>query len=138
MHVLGARLLLFRSFIWGGSKDYWIPFEWYLEVEKGLGATYYLIPFKGRAGERVPSKHPERRAAAYDLSDLSDWIPLLQQAGCEVGVHGIDAWHSVEKGKEEKSRIGSVTGESNVGIRMHWLLTDAGTFDALEQAGIQL
>jgi hypothetical protein len=119
----------------GLMKDYWLPFPWYLEVEKGLGATYYLIPFKRRAGDKVSSRRPEYRASAYDVSDLSDWVSRLQQAGCEVGVHGIDAWHSVEKGKEERQRTAAVTGNSEVGIRMHWLLSDADTLQVLEEAG---
>jgi hypothetical protein len=119
----------------GLMKDYWLPFPWYLDVEKGLNATYYLIPFKRRAGDKVSSKHAARRASAYDVSDVSDWVGRLQEAGCEVGVHGIDAWHSVEKGTEERQRIGSVTGNPRAGIRMHWLLSDADTVRVLEDAG---
>jgi hypothetical protein len=119
----------------GLLKDYWLPFPWYLDVEKGLGATYYLIPFKRRAGDKVSAKHAERRASAYDVSDVSDWVCRLQRAGCEVGVHGIDAWHSVEKGTEERQRVDSVSGNSAAGIRMHWLLSDADTIRVLEEAG---
>lgn len=119
----------------GLLKDFWLPFDWYLGVEKGLGATYYLIPFKRRMGEKISSKHPNRRASAYDVSDLTDWISRLQQAGCEIGVHGVDAWHSVEKGTEERQRIGSVTGDARAGIRMHWLLSDTDTVRVLEEAG---
>jgi hypothetical protein len=119
----------------GWKEDFWLPFDWYLEVEKGLGATYYLIPFKCRAGEHVASRHPERRATAYDVSDLSDWIQRLQNAGCEIGVHGIDAWHSAEKGKAERLRVSSFTEEPNVGIRMHWLLWDYDTPRNIEEAG---
>ncbi len=134
--VCSWRAAISLPFVYlGWAKDFWIPFEWYLTVEKGLGATYYLIPFKGRSGECVPSKHPERRAAAYDVSDLSHWIARLQDAGCEIGVHGIDAWHNVQRGKQEMDRVGSTTGESNIGIRMHWLLRDPNTFRALEEAG---
>ncbi|MGB8323258.1 MAG: hypothetical protein WCE52_09895, partial [Candidatus Acidiferrum sp.] len=38
----------------GWARDFWEPFDWYLSVEANLPATYFLIPFKGRAGERVP------------------------------------------------------------------------------------
>jgi hypothetical protein len=113
----------------GLAKDFWLPFEWYLELEKDLGATYYIIPFKRRVGEKVSAPHAARRASAYDVGDISEWIPRLQQAGCEVGVHGIDAWHSVTKGKEERRRVGAT------GIRMHWLLSDGETFRVLEEAG---
>lgn len=119
----------------GWLKDFWLPFEWYLGVEKGLGATYYLIPFKRRMGDKVSARHARRRASAYDVSDLSDWVSRLQQAGCEIGVHGIDAWHSVKKGTEERQRISSATGNPEVGIRMHWLLSDTDTVRVLEEAG---
>jgi peptidoglycan/xylan/chitin deacetylase (PgdA/CDA1 family) len=119
----------------GWAKDFWIPFEWYLRVENNLPATYFLIPFKGRSGEKVPGKHAARRASTYDVGDISDWTATLKSQGCELGVHGIDAWHSVEKGRAERERIAEITGESALGIRMHWLLRDANTTSVLESAG---
>jgi hypothetical protein len=119
----------------GWAKDFWDPFNWYLRVEEGLPATYFLIPFKGRAGERVPSQNASRRATAYDITDLPEWTKTLQKSGCELGVHGIDSWHDAEKGREELVRIASVTGESEIGVRMHWLLRDQNTFRVLEEAG---
>jgi hypothetical protein len=50
-------------------------------------------------------------------------------------VHGIDAWHSVEKGRAELKRIADVNGQSSIGVRMHWLLHDEKTFRVLEEAG---
>lgn len=119
----------------GWLKDFWSPFEWYLEVERGLGATYFLIPFKRRAGEHVTGRHASRRAAAYDVGDLPDWTSILKKRGNEIGVHGIDAWHSVEKGRAELNRIEQVAGESASGIRMHWLMQNDKTFSVLEEAG---
>jgi hypothetical protein len=119
----------------GWVKDFWAPFEWYLNVEKNLPATYFLIPFKRRAGERVPGRNASRRATAYDAADLPQWTSRLMSEGCEVGVHGIDAWHSVEKGMDELARVSAVTRESRIGIRMHWLLHDENTFRVLEEAG---
>jgi len=119
----------------GLAKDFWWPFDWYLEIEKGLGATYYLIPFKGRTGEKVRAAHSGRRATGYDVADIPEAVRMLKQAGCELGVHGIDAWHSVEKGHEEFERVASCTGKKELGIRMHWLLQDEQTFRTLEQAG---
>ncbi len=119
----------------GWVKDFWSPFEWYLEVEKGLAATYFLIPFKGYAGEHVPGKNAGRRAAGYDVRDLSEWTTAIQAHGNEIGVHGIDAWHSVEKGQLELKRIEEVTGGTAKGIRIHWLLQDGKTHKVLEAAG---
>jgi hypothetical protein len=119
----------------GWVKDFWEPFEWYLQVEKNLPATYYLIPFKGRPGDKVTSPAASRRASAYDVTDIPHWTSVLKQAGCEVGVHGIDAWHSVEKGREELTRLRTVTDQSVVGIRMHWLMRDSCSASMLDEAG---
>lgn len=118
----------------GWKKDFWEPFGWYGEVERELAATYFLIPFKGRAGERVPAPKASLRATAYDVRELASEIDALQNRGCEIGVHGIDAWNSSEKGREELARIKTLAG-SACGIRMHWLLRDAKTPCALEEAG---
>jgi len=119
----------------GWARDFWNPFPWYLEVEKQLPATYFVIPFKRRVGDRVPGRHAARRAAAYDVTEISHWTTTLRNSGCEVGVHGIDAWHDVDKGRDERTRIAAVTRESSVGIRMHWLLSDGKTPSLLENAG---
>ncbi len=119
----------------GWMKDYWLPFDWYLQIEKGLGSTYFLIPFKRRTGDRVAVGNAKRRAAAYDVTDLPDWTGRLIRAGCEIGVHGIDAWHSVDKGRAELERVNRATGQTQTGIRMHWLLRDEDTYRVLEEAG---
>jgi len=119
----------------GWARDFWQPFEWYLGAENSLPATYFLIPFKRRSGENVPGRHVSRRATAYDVRDLPHWTAVLLKQGCELGVHGIDAWHSAGKGREELATIAAVTGESSIGIRIHWLLRDANTPSVLEQAG---
>jgi len=119
----------------GWARDFWEPFAWYLAVERGLPSTYFLIPFKGRAGDRVDARHAARRAAAYDLSDLAPSTPKLRDAGCELGVHGIDAWHDAGMGRDERRRLSDLTGEPTIGIRMHWLLRDEHTVRALEAAG---
>src|SRR5439155_1540865 len=103
--------------------------------EKNLPATYFLIPFKRRPGDHVSAHHGSRRAAAYDITDLPHWTTTLMKEGCELGVHGIDGWHSMEKGRDELRRIAAVTRESRIGIRMHWLLRDENTFRVLEDAG---
>jgi len=119
----------------GLAKDFWSPFEWYLQVEKDLPSTYFLIPFKHLMGEHVPGKHAAWRATAYDVGDIQSWAATLKREGCELGVHGIDAWHSAEKARIELARIAGVTGESAIGIRMHWLLQNANTSNVLDEAG---
>ena len=119
----------------GWLKDFWVPFDWYLQVEKNLPATYFLIPFKDRAGAKVTGTHAERRATKYDVTDLGEWTRRLQDEGCELGLHGIDAWHSVEQGRVESERIASVTRGAGIGIRMHWLLRDENTYRVLDETG---
>jgi hypothetical protein len=119
----------------GWVKDFWEPFSWYLRVEKGLPATYFLIPFKGLAGEKVEGRYAGRRATGYDVDDIRDWMAVLRQEGCELGVHGIDAWHSEERGRVEAARLATSPGAAVPGIRMHWLLNDANTARVLENAG---
>ncbi len=121
----------------GWARDFWIPFEWYLRVEKGLPATYFLIPFKGRKGDKVPGKRPGRRATAYDVRDIQQWTRILRKDGCEIGVHGIDAWHDSESGQTERNRVGEFACAPISGIRMHWLLQDDHTGVVLERAGYQ-
>ena len=130
------RAVASLPFVYAGwAKDFWEPFDWYLKVEKNLPATYFLIPFKQCSGEKVPGPRGSLRATAYDVSDLSQWTTILLNRGYELGVHGIDAWHSIEKGREELRRISEVTGESQTGTRIHWLLRDENTPSVLEQAG---
>lgn len=137
----GRLLKMWRAaaslpFVYAGWRpDFWEPFEWYLDVERGLPATYYLIPFKHRSGEKVSGRHAGRRGTAYDISDVTESAARLIAAGCEVGVHGIDAWHSVASGRAEMARIADATGGGRLGIRMHWLLRDQGTSAVLDQAG---
>ncbi|HWW00448.1 MAG TPA: hypothetical protein VNZ64_12180 [Candidatus Acidoferrum sp.] len=119
----------------GWMKDFWLPFEWYLKIEEGLSPTYFLIPFKHRAGDKVLGRHANRRATAYDVTDLRDWTARLLEEGCELGVHGIDAWHDVEKARSELERVAGVTGRRDMGIRVHWLLHDDTTYRVMEEAG---
>src|ERR1700739_2577305 len=119
----------------GLLRDFWESFEWYLNVEKGLPSTYFLIPIKRHPGNRVPGSRAWRRASGYDVTDMPEAAKSLLKHSCEIGVHGIDAWNSVEKGKFEAERIAKTTGKTPEGIRMHWLLSDQETTSKLEDAG---
>jgi hypothetical protein len=122
--------------VWLGlAKDFWMGFDAYRRIEHGLAPTYFFIPFRGRAGEKVNAANPARRAGPYELAEVAGLIGELQAEGCEVGVHGIDSWHDVAKGREEIARVAAYKGDAHVGIRMHWLLHDEHTPRVLEQAG---
>jgi peptidoglycan/xylan/chitin deacetylase (PgdA/CDA1 family) len=75
------------------------------------------------------------RAAGYGAQDIADTIRKLVKAGCEVGLHGIDAWLDSSKGRDELEEIRRLTGVSEVGVRMHWLYHDQQSPVALERAG---
>ncbi len=115
--------------------DPWNQFAHYLEIEQGTPSTFFFIPFKNRPGEGYQKNKQTYRAAKYDVNDVSEIVKMLQAHGREVGVHGIDAWHSTEKGRQERNRVAQITGADKVGIRMHWLCRNSDTFTALDQAG---
>ena len=121
----------------GLAKDYWREFDTlYLEMEKGLRSTYFVIPFKKRPGSKSEGQAPAARGAGYGAKDISDAIRNLRNAGCEVGLHGIDAWVDSAKGCEEAELIRNLTGSANVGVRMHWLYFDEKSPSVLESAGM--
>ncbi len=119
----------------GIIDDFWEHFDRYAELEKGLSSTFFLIPFKRRVGDKVRSEHSTRRAARYDIGDVHEQVCSLASRGFEIGLHGIDAWHSVEKGAQELNRVVKVTGQEKVGVRIHWLCFDRDSPAILEQAG---
>ena len=121
----------------GLIDDFWLEFDRYMEIEKGLGSTFFFIPFKNCPGTRDSRPAPKRRAAKYDLSKIAKQVRDLVQNGCEVGLHGIDAWRDSAKSRLERSRICEITGQSEIGIRMHWLYFDEASPKALEEAGFR-
>ena len=109
----------------GLAKDFWREFDdRYLELEKGLPSTFFVIPFKNYPGRTSHGPAPEFRAARYGAQDIADSITKILAAGCEVGLHGIDAWLDSSKGQEELEEIRRLTGISEIGVRMHWLYYD--------------
>jgi hypothetical protein len=118
----------------GLTDDFWLEFDRYMKIEKGLGSTFFFIPFKNCPGMRDSRPAPKRRAAKYDLLKITKQVRDLIENGCEVGLHGIDAWQDSGKGRLERGRIFEITGHSEIGIRMHWLYFDEDSPEALEEA----
>ena len=119
----------------GLAKDFWKQLGRYLEIENGIGSTFFVIPHKGDPGQGVNGAAPTARAAQYDLSESANCFRSLLSAGREIGLHGIDAWCDSNKGHAELERIRSFTGASKVGVRMHWLFFNEQSAALLEQAG---
>lgn len=123
-------------FVFAGLvNDFWDQISEYLKLEKELASTFFVIPVRGEAGFDVHGRLKTKRAASYDLTDVADDLQKLQSANREVGVHGIDAWCDVAKGRIERERVEKITGPRQLGTRMHWLYFDVQTPVALEEAG---
>lgn len=120
----------------GILEDFWLEFDRYEALERDRGATYFFIPFKNRPGIGMLGPASKRRAAMYDLGHVRKQVQDLAASSCEIGLHGIDAWNSSEAAVEEMNRIRSVTGQSEVGVRMHWLYFSEATPANLERAGL--
>jgi hypothetical protein len=132
-NLTAALLLPFVHLGW--AKDFWSGFDQYLEIEKGLGSTFFVIPFKNRPGRTVEGEAPRRRASSYGVSDIAPQVTTVTAGGGEVALHGIDAWIDSTAGSEERGVVSRVTGMSTAGARMHWLYWDERAPQRLEEAG---
>jgi hypothetical protein len=119
----------------GVAKDFWSDFgDRYLELEEGIRSTFFVIPFKNRPGDHSDGSAPKFRAASYCAAEIADTIRKLGSQGCEVGLHGIDAWCDSSQGGAELAEIRRLTGASDVGVRMHWLYYNQQSPSTLERA----
>jgi hypothetical protein len=120
----------------GLVKDFWREFgDRYLELEGSLPSTFFVIPNRDHQGKNSNGLAPRLRAAGYEAQDIADAIQKLMTAGCEVGLHGIDAWVDGSRGHAELEKIRNLTGISEIGVRMHWLYYDQQSPSTLETSG---
>ena len=119
----------------GLAADFWKTFRRYREMEDGLPSTFFVIPKRNDPGMKGAEPAPLRRAAHYDLTEIGEEIRALVSEGCEIGVHGIDAWRDSSKGRLEREAIQAVGGKPETGARIHWLYFDADSPAQLEAAG---
>ncbi|MCK5277582.1 MAG: hypothetical protein KAK04_03575, partial [Cyclobacteriaceae bacterium] len=75
----------------GIAKDFMIQFSKYHEIEKGLGSTFFIVPFKKNPGKDSSGQASKWRATQYDIDDITREVERLISEGCEVGLHGLDA-----------------------------------------------
>jgi hypothetical protein len=120
----------------GIAADFWKQCRRYPEVETGLKSTFFFLPYKGKAGHGPDGPAPKKRACDYDLCDMREEVAQITSHGCEIGLHGIDAWLDLEEARKELDRISSVAGGSIRGARMHWLYFDSHSPQVLEKAGL--
>ena len=119
----------------GVASDFWSDLDRYLTIDPGARSTFFVIPHKEYPGQTSDGEAPPRRAARYGARDIADQVRRLTAAGCEIGVHGIDAWLDSARGREELAEVSAITGASEVGVRMHWLYSSEKSPAMLEQAG---
>ena len=121
----------------GLARDFWRDFDdRYLELEQGVPSTFFVIPFADRPGKTRDGAAPGFRAARYGARDIAESMKKLSKAGCEVSLHGIDAWIDRDRGREELAEIRRLTGSPETGVRMHWLYYDRQQSpQKLEEAG---
>ncbi len=119
----------------GLAKDFWYEFDRYLRLEEGLPSTFFVIPYGGRPGRLENAPAPGFRASRYGAADIAEKIRALLSAGCEIGLHGIDAWLDSSSGRAELEVIREITRVESVGVRMHWLYFGGQSAIALDDAG---
>jgi hypothetical protein len=119
----------------GIVKDFWNQVDRYLELERDLAATFFVIPTKGDAGVDSHGRIRAKRASCYALADIANDLKKLLSANREIAVHGIDAWRDSAKGHDEREHVQKITGTAETGVRMHWLYFDSQAPATLEKAG---
>jgi hypothetical protein len=119
----------------GWAEDPWARFDRYLDIERGLGSTFFAIPTRRDPGRTPDGPAPRRRAAAYGAADIAGRLRPLVAAGAEVGVHGLDAWLDAARGAAERETVTLAAGAPATGVRMHWLFWDQQAPARLEDAG---
>ena len=129
-------VLILPAIYLGLKSDFWIQFDKYREIEQDLTSTYFFLPYKGRPGKDKCGHVHLSRASKYDVEDVKPHIKNLVASGCEIALHGIDAWHDLTRGKEEVHRISSASGIPCRGVRMHWLYFDKGSARILDEIGL--
>lgn len=115
--------------------DFWPPFEDYSKVEDRNSSTFFLVPFKGKAGIASDGSINKWRATPYGIEDVQDDLKAAAAGGSELAIHGIDAWRDAEAGSEELNQLVSCVGQKIAGVRMHWLYFDSDSPERLEKAG---
>lgn len=115
--------------------DFWRPFQDYAKVEDRNSSTFFLVPFKGKAGAASDGSINKWRATPYGIEDVQDDLKAAAAGGSELAIHGIDAWRDAEAGREELNQLVSRAGQKTAGVRMHWLYFDRDSPERLEKAG---
>jgi hypothetical protein len=121
----------------GLAEDFWSQFTDYTSLEKGRPSSFFIIPFRGQPGSTDDGPAPAKRAAAYGAADIAAQLAYVRTAGCEIALHGIDAWRDRMAGIGELKEICRVSGSRATGVRMHWLYFNQQSPALLEAGGAE-
>jgi hypothetical protein len=69
------------------------------------------------------------------VTDIKPQLEKIMSAGCEVSLHGLDAWLDSDSGSEERETLFKSSGTRETGVRMHWLYFNEESPAALDRAG---
>ncbi len=130
-----AALLSLPLVYAGVLPDFWLPFDRYINAEGGFHSTFFLIPFRDRPGRGLDGPSDPRRSVKYGAKETRPWLSKLRSLNFEVGVHGIDAWDDLAAATNELGEVAKLTGEAELGVRMHWLYFNPSSFSTLDRAG---
>ena len=123
------------------APDFWRRFDRYLEIERTLASTFYIIPDKGIPGRGLHGTvdAPAMRASPYGIEEIAPVLESFPDQNCEIALHGIDAWASSQSAMHERERISLLghahDGRGETGVRMHWLYYDESSPAVLEAGG---
>jgi hypothetical protein len=130
-----AALLSLPLVYAGVLPDFWLPFDRYINADGEFRSTFFLIPFRNRPGRGLDGPSDPQRGVKYAAEETRPWLSKLRPLGFEVGVHGIDAWADPAAAADELSEVAKLTGEAELGVRMHWLYFNRSSFATLDHAG---
>jgi peptidoglycan/xylan/chitin deacetylase (PgdA/CDA1 family) len=91
------------------------------DKENGVNSTFFIGVSNGLG-------------LSYSLKNAQYWIKYILKKGFSVGVHGI-AYNNYDDMKKEYEVFNQISGQDNIGIRMHYLRYDSKTFDILNRVG---
>lgn len=120
----------------GIRRDFWQPIEDYAHADRGLPATFFIVPFKDHAGVSPDGPTRSGRAIKYGARDIGTELRAAGSTGSvEFALHGLDAWRDAAAGRAEMRELASSADGAVAGVRMHWLYFSADSPRHLEHAG---
>jgi len=115
--------------------DLWRPIDDYERIDGRRPSTFFVIPFRGRAGVAPDGGVDPKRAVKYQASEIAGQLQAAADRGRELAVHGIDAWRDEKAGRAEMAEVAPLGGQTKAGVRMHWLYFASDSPGRLEAAG---